>query len=202
MFTKKQLAIQLSKLKRFENPKIQLEQYTTDSEIAGTVLWDAMMKGDIADKTIADLGAGTGILGIGALLIGAKHVYFVEKDNDAIKILKENLALIEDTRTYTIIHKEINEFDTQVDTVLQNPPFGTQQVHADKPFLEKAFSIAKAVYSFHKTTTDSFVRAIASDFKFKIAETYAFLFPLRNTYSHHTKKVEKIEVVCYKLVKG
>ena len=198
MFTKKQLAIQLSKLKVFENPKIQLEQYSTDSEIAATVLWDAMMKGDIANKTIADFGAGTGILGIGALLLGAKHVYFVEKDADAIAILKKNLA---NMNNYTILNISIGEFQESVDTVLQNPPFGTKQIHADKEFLEKAFTSAKTVYSFHKTTTALFVKAIACDFDFKIAETYAFLFPLRNTYAHHTKKTEKIEVVCYRLVK-
>lgn len=201
MLTKKQLAIQLSQLKAFENPKLLLEQYPTDSEIAATVLWDAVMKGDIADKIIADFGAGTGILGIGALLLGAKHVYFVERDKDAVQVLKENLKIIDNTKKYTILTSDVEKFNKKTDTVLQNPPFGTKLVHADKPFLEKAFSCAKVVYSFHKTTTEAFVRAISDDFGFKISGRYLFLFPLQHTYSHHTKKTEKIEVACYRLVK-
>lgn len=200
MFTKKQLAIQLSKLKAFENPKLLLEQYPTDSEIAATVLWDALMKGEIAGKIVADFGAGTGILGIGALLLGAKHVYFVEIDTPAVQVLKENLKMIDNAKKYTILTTNINKFNKTVDTVLQNPPFGTRQIHADKPFLEKAFSVASVVYSFHKTTTEAFVRAIADDFGFKISERYSFLFPLRHTYSHHTKKTEKIDVTCYRLI--
>ncbi len=204
MFTKKQLAIQLSRLSAFEIPKIQLEQYSTDPEIAATVLWDALMKGDIAGKTVADFGCGTGIFGIGALLLGAQHVYFIEKDQDAVEILKKNLAYINNDNyytNYTILNISVGEFQESVDTVLQNPPFGTKQVHADKEFLEKAFNCAKTVYSFHKTATALFVKAIACDFGFNIAETFLFLFPLQKTYSHHKKKAEKIEVACYRLVK-
>ncbi|PIN79443.1 DNA methylase [Candidatus Woesearchaeota archaeon CG10_big_fil_rev_8_21_14_0_10_34_8] len=197
MPSKKQLAIQLSRLKVFNKPNINLEQYPTNSEIASTILWDAYMKGDIENKTIADLGAGTGILGIGALLLGAKKVYFIEKDKETITILEKNLENIEGS--YIVINEDIKDFDEKVDTVLQNPPFGTKQKHADKSFLEKAFSIGKVIYSFHKTSTDNFVRAIARDFNFNITETYKFNFPLRQTAKFHKKKIERIEVSCYKL---
>ena len=69
----KQLAMQLSKLVSVESKKVQLEQYPTDSEIAAEILWAAFMQGDIEDKSIADFGCGNGILGIGALLLGAKR---------------------------------------------------------------------------------------------------------------------------------
>ncbi len=201
MLTKKQLAIQLSKFAVFEKPKLKLEQYPTDSEIASIVLWDALMKGDIVGKKVADLGAGTGILGIGALLLGAVHVYFVEKDSDAVAILRANLLPLR-LQNYTILQMDVTEFQDHVDTVFQNPPFGTKQAHADKPFMEKAFSVGKIVYSFHKTTTDAFVRAIAGDYFFAIAEVYHFAFPLRQTQSYHRKKLERIEVTCYRLVKS
>lgn len=199
MITKKQLAIQLSKLEVFEKLKLMLEQYPTNSEIAATVLWDALMKGDIVNKTIADLGAGTGILGIGALLLGAKHVYFVEKDLDAVHILQQNLRILRN-KNYTVLSMDVIGFDVEVDTALQNPPFGTKQKHADKPFLEKALSLGNVVYTFHKTATDAFVRAIARDYLFTITDTYKFLFPLRQTYPHQKKKRELIEVTCYRLV--
>ncbi|MBI5072796.1 methyltransferase [Candidatus Woesearchaeota archaeon] len=200
MLTKKQLAIQLSKLASFEKPKIKLEQYTTDSEIAATILWDALMKGDIVGKTVADFGAGTGILGIGALLLGAKHVFFVEKDTDAVRILQTNILPLR-AENYEIRQMDVKDFQERVDTVLQNPPFGTRQEHADKIFLEKAFSLSNVVYSFHKTATDVFVRAIAADHAFTIPEYYSFSFPLRQTYAHQIKKRELIEVTCYRLVK-
>jgi len=73
MHTKSSLAIELSNLNVFSKAKVKLEQYPTDSEIAADVLWNAYMKDELKGKTIADLGCGTGILGIGALLLGAKN---------------------------------------------------------------------------------------------------------------------------------
>ncbi len=200
MLTKKQLAIQLSKLAAFEKPKIKLEQYTTESEIAATILWDALMKGDIVGKTVADLGAGTGILGIGSLLLGAKHVFFIEKDTDAVRILQTNILPFRATN-YEICQMDVREFQQKVDTIFQNPPFGTRQEHADKIFLEKAFSLSNIIYSFHKTATETFVRAIAKDYSFTVVESYMFAFPLRQTYAHQTKKRELIEVTCYRMIK-
>ena len=200
MLTKKQLAIQLSKLAIFEKPKIKLEQYATDSEIAATILWDALMKGDIVGKNVADLGSGTGILGIGALLLGAEHVFFVEKETDAVRILQQNILPLR-AQNYEICQMDVLEFAQKVNTVFQNPPFGTRQEHADKVFLEKAFALGNVIYSFHKTSTDSFVRAIAADHLFAVAEAYLFSFPLRKMYPHQTKKRELIEVTCYRMIK-
>ncbi len=201
MITKKQLAIQLSKLVVFDKPKINLEQYSTPSEIAATILWDAYMKGDIKEKIIADLGAGTGILGIGALLLGAKKLYFIEKDEDAVSLLQNNLRMNCRTFNAFVSLSSVSDFNKNVDTIFQNPPFGTKEKHADKPFLEKAFSHSRVVYSFHKKSTDKFVRSIAADFGFQIAEVYDFNFPLRRTATFHKKKIERIEVRCYRMIK-
>src|SRR3989344_1050805 len=89
--SKSSLAIVLSSLKVFEGPKVKAEQYPIDSEIAAEVLWQAYLLGDISKVSVADLGAGTGILGIGALLLGAEKVYFVENDSLALETAKENL---------------------------------------------------------------------------------------------------------------
>jgi len=70
--SKSGLAVILSSLLSFKSPKIKLEQYETPSEIAADVLWNAHMNGDLVDKTVADLGSGTGVLGLGAVLLGAK----------------------------------------------------------------------------------------------------------------------------------
>ena len=83
--SKSGLAVVLSRLSVFQRPKVRVEQYPTDSEIAAEVLWSAFMKGDIDKMCIADLGCGTGILGIGALLLGAKKVYFLDIDQNALE---------------------------------------------------------------------------------------------------------------------
>lgn len=216
ILSKSRLAIALSKLMVFETPDPSSEQYPTDSEIAAEILWDAHLKGDIEGKTVADLGCGTGILGIGALLLGAKMVYFIDQDASALQTLRENLkqlgldkpgspgqqTLNTTSQTYAILHQDVNDFQQKVDTVIQNPPFGTHlHKHADKIFLEKAFSIAKTIYSFHKSTSKEFLSAISNDHGFKIVEYYEFAFPLKASQFFHKKKLHRIKVGCWRLVK-
>ena len=119
MITKSRLAIKLSKLKSFESPKIRAEQYMTDSETAAEMLWFAYMRGDISGKTIADFGCGTGILGIGAILLGAEKVFFIDNDEDAIKICKENLG---NEKKGEILSSDVASFDKKSDVVIENPP--------------------------------------------------------------------------------
>lgn len=202
MLTKSRLAILLSKLKQFEDPDPAKEQYSTDSEIAAKILWNAYMIGDINGKLIADLGCGTGVLGIGALLLGARWVHFVEIDKKAIEIAKENFSNIEfETGKAHFVLGDIRDFDRKVDVVVQNPPFGVQREHADREFLLKSFEIADVVYSFHKLDTKSFVESIARDNGFKITHLFHFSFPLKRTMAHHTKRIERIRVGCWRLVK-
>ena len=139
---KRNLAILLSKLKTFESPDIKLEQYQTDSEIAAESLWFTHMNNDIHGKVIADLGCGTGIFGFGALILGAKKVFFVDLDEKAIKVAKENRKFLEKELkkrfNCAFINKDIRSFRNKVDVVIQNPPFGIKRTHTDKLFLMKA----------------------------------------------------------------
>lgn len=195
------LAVILSKLKQFYESKVRDEQYSTDSEIAADILSKGEILGDFADKTVVDLGAGTGILGIGALLKGANKVIFVEKDNCALKITKENYENIKSEHLIgdaIFENKDIAEFSHNADTVIMNPPFGTKKEHADKEFLKKAFETAKIVYSFHKTTTRKFVEAFAKDSNFKITHSWDFEFPLKQTMKFHEKKIKKIAVSAFR----
>src|SRR3989338_6766677 len=92
---KKNLSILLSKLKTFNKPKYNLEQYQTDAEITADILWNAFMNNDIKGKVIADLGCGNGIFGIGALILNAKKVFFLDIDENNISLAKDNLTTIE-----------------------------------------------------------------------------------------------------------
>ena len=91
---KSKLAIILSKFETFKEPKAELEQYPFDGQSASEMLWNACQLGDIEGKKIGDLGCGTGILGIGALLLGAKFVYFIDKSEGAVLAAKSLLCSI------------------------------------------------------------------------------------------------------------
>jgi len=193
MTSKSQLAIELSKVSSFIHPKIKFEQYVTDSEIAADILWQAYLEGDIKGKVIADLGAGTGVFSLGCVLLKAKRVYAVEKDKDALDVAKKNVK----SKVCKFICSDIRNFDKKVDTVIQNPPYGTRDKHADREFLLKSFDISDKVYSLHKITTAKFVEKIAEDNGFRIKRVLRFNLPLRKSYAFHTKKKVDVETGCW-----
>ncbi|MBC8494603.1 methyltransferase [archaeon] len=195
--TKKELAISLSKMDVFVDAKAYLEQYPTDSEIAADVLWFAYLNNDIEDKVIADFGAGTGILGIGCMLLGAKKVYFIESDSKAIDVLKKNLERVKGD--YKIINSDIGNFDKKVDLIVQNPPFGTKEKHTDVRFLEKAMPLSKTIYTFHKAETKEFINQYIDRSKHHMTHYFEFDFPIKKSMKQHRKKVEKIRVGCWRL---
>jgi len=90
--SKKALEVALSRLEGFHTGKVSAEQYTTPSSIAAEVLWKAYMEGYIEGKRVLDLGCGTGILGIGALLLGAERAYMADNSPEALSICKKNLS--------------------------------------------------------------------------------------------------------------
>jgi len=203
--SKSGLAIALSRLKGFERPKVNVEQYTMDSEIGAFVLWQAALKGDIGQKVSVDLGCGTGILGIGCLLLGASKVYFVDNDEDALKIAKESLKIVKSEFSIegkaSFLCSDILGFDKKVDTVVQNPPFGVKVRHADKAFLEKAMKIGKVIYSFHKSDTKSFIFKFVGEKNFKVTNVWDFKFPLKASFEFHSRRIKRIDASCFRIEK-
>lgn len=190
MLTKKTLARELSRLSGFQNPEIRLEQYHLDSETAAFILWTAFMNNDLKGKTIADSGAGPGILAAGCLLLGAKKVYLVELDKSALAIAKQNI----NNKKAVFLNQDVKDFNKKVDVVIQNPPFGTKQKHADKIFLGKAMQISDKIYSLHKITSRNFIAALAHDNGFHVQQIIPLTTPLKATYSFHKKPKKNIEL--------
>lgn len=201
--TKSQLAIILSMLKGFKDPNLRQEQYITDSEIASVVLWNAYMLGDIDRKRIADLGCGPGILGIGALLLGAKKAVFIDIDKNALETSKNNLAKLKSEFSHLsghaeFINQDINEATIDADVVLQNPPFGTKIKHHDVIFLENAFNTAPVVYSFHKSESKAFLERFSAKKNARMTHVWNFKFPLKATFSFHRRQIHRIDVSCFR----
>jgi len=206
--SKSGLAILLSRLSQFESPKPAIEQYATDSETAAEALWLAAMHSDIQEKSVADLGCGTGVLGIGALLLGAARVFFVDIDKDALKVLKENIQTAEKlsgealTERAEIINSGISELTIRADTVLENPPFGVQKSHADRGFLEKAFETAPVVYSIHKAESDTFINKFSASHRFRITNHLEFELPIRRSMPHHSRRIHRFRAGLWRMEKS
>lgn len=202
--SKKDLEIVLSKLKNFEQPSYELEQYATPSPIAAEWIWTMAMKGEVAGKIILDAACGPGILGVGLLLMGAKKIYFVDKDEKAMQLCRDNYHAVQEEYEVgeaVFMVSNISIFDGEVNLVVQNPPFGTKQEHADKRFLEKAFAAAPIIYSMHKWSTKKFVEAIAQDHGFTITDVWRFEFPIKAAFKFHQKPKVFIDVGLWRMEK-
>ena len=202
--SKQDLGRVLSKLNSFEEQSMQLEQYATPSSITADWIWQMALKGEIAGKTILDAASGPGILGISCLLMGAKHVIFLDKDQAAMQICIDNYNLIKEEYeigTAEFIIEDITLFDVEVDIVIQNPPFGTKEKHIDKKFLETAFSVSKIIYSMHKYSTQKFVEAITKDHNFNITHVWRYEFPIKAVHTYHKKPVKYVDVGLWRLEK-
>jgi len=86
----KELQSLLEECRPFEEPKVELEQYTTRPHIASHILHaiDTCFEG-LCDMTVVDLGCGAGALGVGAAILGARVLGF-GIDQDALAIAQEN----------------------------------------------------------------------------------------------------------------
>ncbi len=203
--SKQDLEVELSKLLSFTAPSMELEQYDTPAHIAADWIWSMAMKGEVAGKIILDAACGPGILGIGLLLMGARKIYFVDSDEEAIKLCMENFQRIK--KEYEVgeaefILNDISLFDEEVDVVVQNPPFGTKEKHLDKKFLEKAFEVGGIVYSMHKFSTKQFVEAIVKDHGFSITDMWRYEFPIKAVFRFHQKPVRMIDVGLWRMEKN
>ena len=202
--SQRELGVKLSKLKSYEKPSFQLEQYATPSRIAAEWIWTMALRGEVSGKTILDAACGPGIIGIGLLLLGAKKVFFVDKDQTAINLCIQNYNKVKEEyevgEAQFIVH-DISLFDGKVDIVVQNPPFGTKEEHIDKKFLEKAFSLAPIVYSMHKFSTKKFVEAISRDHGFELTNLWRYDFPIKAQFEFHSKPVKDIDVGLWRMEK-
>lgn len=189
-YTKKQLEITLSKLEGFSEPNPLLEQWATPGDIAATILTIALERGDIAGKTVYDLGCGTGIFAIGAALLGAKRAVGIEMDQEAVLIARRNLEKT-GVKTVEFVVCDVLEFEgRKSDTVIQNPPFGARLGgrHADSAFLAKAVQLGSVVYSLHKSDTRSFINRFLG-IKGEVLGTFRFPLPARHEF-HRKRRMD------------
>jgi len=83
----------------------------------------------IHDKTVLDLFAGTGALGLEALSRGARRVTFVENGAAGAKLIHDNIAKLERRKDATVLKVDATRIcmankDDCADLVFLDPPYG------------------------------------------------------------------------------
>jgi putative methylase len=197
----KQLEMALQRLAGFSRPKAALEQYQTPAPLTARLLYHALMKGDIVGKRVVDLGCGTGMLAIGAALLGAGSVTGLDIDEGALAVARENARLLD--AEVTFLSADLRDGDCRerigaFDTVVMNPPFGAQTAHADRPFIDCALSVADVTYSIFNAGSIPFVEAYTAQ-RAEISEKIGGAFPIKRTFAFHKKDVQEIEVEILRL---
>jgi putative methylase len=181
---KTQLRQILSQVSDFEDPKIKLEQYITPPALAADLIHTAYMQGDIEGKKVVDLGAGTGILTIGAAKIGG-DVTAVEKDGDALEAAQENAE--DADAEISFVEEDVEDFDGDFDTVVMNPPFS---VHSDTglSFWEKAVELSDVVYGISPRGARDSIKSLvrSSDHRLEGMQEYDIVLPA--SYGFHTQE--------------
>lgn len=197
----KQLEMTLQGVSGFSRPQAALEQYQTPAPLAARLLYHALMKGDIKGKRVCDLGCGTGILAIGAALLGADTVVGIDIDERALAIARENADLL--STDITVLAADIRECGCRerigaFDTVVMNPPFGAQNAHADRPFIDSALAVAGVTYSIFNAGSIPFVTAYTAR-KSEITEKIGGAFPIKRTFAFHKRDMQEIRVEILRL---
>ncbi|MCW4034931.1 MAG: METTL5 family protein [Candidatus Bathyarchaeota archaeon] len=199
---KRDLERTLSEIPPHPQPKAYLEQYTTPSNVAAETLYlAAYVNDDIIDKTVLDLGCGTGRLSIGAALLGAKEVVGVDLDRESVKVAHKNAEQLGVKDNTNWIIGDIGVINGVFDTTLQNPPFGVQQKRADRRFITRSLELSKRIYSFHKSgeSNRSFIKRFIEEHGGKVTTIFPLTMELPYMFKFHTKKKRSIRVDLYQI---
>ncbi|GAB4819806.1 hypothetical protein N2152v2_006852 [Parachlorella kessleri] len=152
-------------------------------------------------QIVIDLGCGTAMLGIGAAMLGARHVVGIDVDADALETAQANIAEYEEDLPIDLVQCDVRQLAPQTrlhaDTVITNPPFGTRRKGADLEFLRAAFRLSRrSIYSLHKSSTRDHIRRVAlRELGAVEAEVLAQLrYDLPASYAFHKLKSKDIEV--------
>jgi putative methylase len=183
----------LERVPPFPTPDPGLEQLTTPAEAAATLLESAERWDGLAGRSVLDLGCGTGRLAIGAAALGATPVLGIDADGSAVHLARTAAAAAGLTIAFTA--GPVSAAHTPAELVVMNPPFGAQRRHADRPFWDAAFALARrSVYAFSLAASRTFIarRAVARDAH--VLEVVPVRWVLGKTLPHHRRSRVDLDV--------
>lgn len=84
---------------------------------------------DIEGRRVLDLFAGTGQLGCEALSRGAAYVTFVDQSREAVRVVKENAALVADPDAFEVLQRDavgyVESRPGKFGLIFLDPPYRT-----------------------------------------------------------------------------
>ena len=199
---KRDLERALSEIETHPLPNAYLEQYTTPSNVAAETLYlAAYVYDDVINKTVVELGCGTGRLGIGAALLGAREVFGVDVDGVAVRVAQKNAEIMGVKERTNWIVADIGVVKGSFDTVLQNPPFGVQRRRADRRFISKSLELSSTIYSFHKGGEGNreFIKRFIEGHGGRVTNIFPLKMEIPRMFKFHTKRKRSIQVDLYRI---
>jgi putative methylase len=152
------------------------------------------MQGDL-DDSVQDLGCGTGILAIGAKLLGVRDVVGYDADPRALEIAKINAKKLGVEANF--IFSDIVGIKGHVKTTLMNPPFGARIKGKDRSFISSALRTSDVIYSIHNRGSFAFIQKFIKPAI--ITHSYVAKFPIKRMFNFHKKERKVIEVEIYRI---
>lgn len=192
------LEIRLEQVPDPEAPDADREQVPTPAPIAAWLCFTAASLDDIPDRTVLDLGCGTGILAVGAAELGAARVVGLDADAGVLDQARRTGADLGVDVDW--VRMDAADWHADVDTVLMNPPFGARRRGADRPFLATAVACADVAYSFHLAETLGFVEAFVEDLGGEVDRTWPVDFPVPRQHDYQREAERAVEVVAVRVL--
>lgn len=198
----RKLAMLLSSLEQTQSKSVELEQYATSGDLAARWLTDILSFGDLFQGcTIIDLGTGNGVLGLGALALGAERAILIDSQKEACHTAMKNAETMGFSNSVEVICATLGvdniDFNTS-DLIISNPPWGRQTPKADRPFLDTILREETNAHLMHSAEANH----IKSFFGINgwISERYGEAeFALPATFEHHTRKRGKTRAAFWRL---
>jgi predicted RNA methylase len=198
LIRKRDLTIRLELVAPHPEPKVALEQYTIPAPLAADILFEACyVYNDIENKSVADLGTGTGRLALGASLLGAGYVVGIDLDPVSLAVASRNAKLLNLQPDW--ICGAVESLRGSIDTVLMNPPFGTKQRHSDIRFLEIALALGTVVYSIHKSSTRQYITRYLQGRTDKSERILSTQMAIPHQFDFHRKRTRQVEVDVFRI---
>ncbi len=196
-----QLEIVLSHLEKSPSPKIAYEAYDLNPAAVSEILFLAETRyGDLKNRSVLDLGCGSGILAIGAALLGAKEVVGIDINSESVEAAKRNAHLAQ--VVVDLLVGDIESIRGDFDVTVMNPPFGTRKKGADLVFLQKAMSVSKRVYTLHKRGEQNrlFLKKKVKSLNGSVDAIFEIGIEITKTYNFHKKRRYAVDVDLYRVV--
>jgi putative methylase len=205
MATKRALAQQLGVVAGFDDPRAPLEQYRTPPELAAHLIHLADLRGDIEDRTIVDLGCGTGMLALGAALRGPERAVGLDIDPGPLRTARENERKVASSTSVSWVRGDAGQAplapERSETTVVMNPPFGAQSgnEHADRAFLTTTAAIADVSYSIHNEGSQEFIGSFTADNGGTVTDSYLTEFEIPRQFDHHDDDSRAVAAEVYRI---